>query len=83
MNVPMIAMTTQIPVVMSLTKSIAVFVKTKTHINHSLKLEIMIAASWPLTGFVFVIPCVTTTGAAGDHRCFIASESVALPRNKQ
>ena len=68
MNVPMIAMTTWIPVVMSLTISIAVFVKTKTHSNHSLKLEFMIAASWSLTVFVFVIPCMTTTGAAGDHR---------------
>ena len=68
MNVPMIAMTTQIPVIMSLTISIAVYVKTITHSSHSLKLEFMIAASWSLTGFVFVIPCMTTTGAAGDHR---------------
>ena len=67
-NVPMIAMTTQIPVIMSLTISIAVYVKTITHSSHSLKLEFMMAASWSLTGFVFVIPCMTATGAAGDHR---------------
>ena len=64
----MIGMTAQIPVVMSLTISIAVFVKTIAHSNHSLKLEFMIAASWSLNGFVFVIPCMTTTGAVGDHR---------------
>ena len=67
MNAPMVAMTTQMPVVISLTLSIAMFVRTITHSNHSLKLEIMIAASWPLTVFVFVIHCMTTTDAAGDH----------------
>ena len=68
MNVPMIAMTTQIPVIMYLTISIAVYVKTITHSSHPPKLEFMIAASWSLTGFVFVIYCMTTTGAAGDYR---------------
>ena len=68
MNVLMIAMATQIPVIMSLTISIVVYVKTITHSSHSLKLEFMIAALWSLTGFVFVLPCMTTTGAAGDHR---------------
>ena len=68
MNVPMIAMITQIPVAMSVTISIAVFVKTITHSNHLLKLEIMIAASWLLAACVFVIPCMATMDAAGNHR---------------
>ena len=53
---------------LSLTISIAVYVKTITHSSHSLKLEFMMTVSWSLTGFVFVIPCMTATGAAGDHR---------------
>ena len=64
MNVPMIAMITQIPVVLSVTISIAVFVKTITHSNHLLKLEIMIAASWLLA----VSVCVCHT-LYGNHGC--------------
>ena len=68
MNVPMISMTTLIPVVMLVTMSIAMYVKkTITHSHHPMKLVIIIDASWPLAASLFVITCMTTTGTAGDH----------------
>ena len=83
MNVPMIAMITQIPVVMSVTISIAVFLKTITHSNHLLKLEIMIAASWLLATCVCLSYFVwqPRMQPATTASC-IASERVAIPRNE-
>ena len=72
MNVSiLIAMTAPIPVRLIVTISIAMFVKTKTHSNHSLKREIMVAISWPLAGSLFVcLSDMTTTGVAGEY-CLI------------
>ena len=69
MNVSiLIAMTTPIPVRMIVTISIAMFVKTITHNNHSLKREIMVAISWPLAASLFVcLSDMITTGVAGEY----------------
>ena len=69
MNVSiLIAMTAPIPVTMIVTISIALFVKTITHSNYSLKREIMIAISWPLAASLFVcFSDMTTTGVAGEY----------------
>ena len=56
MNVSiLIAMIAPIPVRMIVTIPIAMFVKTITHSNQSLKLEIMVAFSWPLAASLFVV----------------------------
>ena len=78
MNVPMIAVITQIPVVMAVKISIAVFVKAITHSNHLLKLEIMMAAGCVCLPYLLWQPRVQPATTAG---C-IASERVAVSRNE-
>ena len=86
MNVPMIAMITQIPVVMSVTISNAVFVKTIIYSNHLLKLEIMIAASWLLASCVFVVrravaldPCLIYDVSSDEGMAAGSGTSLGVP----
>ena len=79
----LIAMTTVIPVIIIVAISIDMFAKIITPSNHSLKLEIMVAASWPLAASLFVIPIWQPQVQLATTTCFIASERVAVPRNKK
>ena len=68
MNISILIATTAPMPWMIVTISIAMFVKTITHSNHSLKLKIMVAISWPLAACVCVFACRYDINAAGDYR---------------